>query len=1057
MAACLVLLASHPAAGLDRASLQLKWKHQFQFAGYYAALEQGFYRDAGLNVTIREGGPGIDVAETIASGKSDFGVCSASVLREWTMGRRLVVLAAIFQRSPAVVLVARRADISSVSDLRGHTLMDTPGSDEIDAMLKREGIDYQSMPRVPHEGNPRDLLAGRADAMIAYSTNEPFVLEQLGAAYRTFAPAASGIDFYGDSLCSSEAEVKAHPDRVASFRAASLKGWAYALANREATVELILQKYSAKKSREALLFEAEQTATLVGRDPDRIGEQDPARWQRIAAVYRQLGFLADDTLPPSLIWDETDHGLRRWLMPLVLVAAALAMGASAAYRYRRTLRRKMVRLSASNLFVGMGRPRLSLIMSLLFIGLSIPVLIFILIYNYNKNSAGIVSILNEAVAQTSRAGVERTQDLIDNTESSLRFLAEVAAADPSYFRTEQSRDLLYRTLTSAAHIDGVHVSFEDGYDRVVTRIDEDRRRADARIPATANWHSSSIDAITYALPRVRHRTFFDLWPHEVGKYDAATDTDIRTLPGYQSAKTTHTLVVTEPSINPDTGSPIISVRIPIFRGVEFLGCASANITVDVLSRFLDKQRASAGSTTFIADRNNGKIIAFPDKQKGVRIENGALKIATLADIDDPVVREAHQRRVGTGADRVVFQSPGNGEDFVATFANFPGGFGQPWQVITLTPIDDFVGTLKRTNRLMMAVIIALTMVELFFIYIASSRLSRPVENVSRQLQAIESLNFDRPARPPSNIEEIAKLESAASLLRTSLQSFSSYVPLDVVRQLIKSGIPLTLGVEPRFLSIFFSDLENFSSHSETLAPEDLLVQISTYLREVSAAISEEGGTVDKFIGDGVMAFWNAPVQRPDHVLRACAGALRAARRMERVNDAWQAEGRPRIRTRIGLNCASVLVGNVGSSTRLSYTALGDGVNVASRVEGVNKLFGTTICISDSIYDQVRADILARPLKRVQVKGRKTEFMVYELLALRATDDPELGIRDRDEQLSAMTYHASEQIEVGDLAAAERAYRAILDDFPGDPVAVFMLKECEECRAADLPIPPRKRA
>ncbi len=242
------------------------------------------------------------------------------------------------------------------------------------------------------------------------------------------------------------------------------------------------------------------------------------------------------------------------------------------------------------------------------------------------------------------------------------------------------------------------------------------------------------------------------------KYNAATDIDMRTLPGYQSAKTTHTLVVTEPSINPDSGSPIISVRIPIFSGVEFLGCASANITMDILSRFLDKQRASAGSTTFVADRNNGKIIAFPDKQKGVRIEDGALKIATLSDIDDPVVREAHQQHVGTDADKFVFQSPANGEDFVATFANFPSGFGQPWQVITLTPIDDFVGTLKRTNRLMIVVIIVLAMVELLFIYFASSRLSRPVENVSRQLQAIESLDFDAPAYPPSNIEEIAKLE-----------------------------------------------------------------------------------------------------------------------------------------------------------------------------------------------------------------------------------------------------------------------------------------------------------
>src|SRR6266850_2545404 len=308
LAACLILLASHPAAALDPVSFQLKWKHQFQFAGYYQALEQGFYRDGGLDVTIREGGPGIDVAETVASGKADFGACSASVLREWTMGRRLVVLAAIFQRSPAVILVARRADISSVSDLRGRTLMDTPGSDEIAAMLKREGVDYQSMLRVPHEGNPRDLLAGRADAMVAYSTSEPFVLEQLGAAYRTFAPAASGIDFYGDNLCTSEAEVKAHPDRAAALRAASVKGWAYALAHKEATIDLILRSYSNKKSREALLFEAEHTEALVGREPGRIGEQDPARWRSIAATFRELGQPTDDTLPAALIWDGNDGG-----------------------------------------------------------------------------------------------------------------------------------------------------------------------------------------------------------------------------------------------------------------------------------------------------------------------------------------------------------------------------------------------------------------------------------------------------------------------------------------------------------------------------------------------------------------------------------------------------------------------------------------------------------------------------------------------------------------------------------------------------------------------------
>jgi ABC-type nitrate/sulfonate/bicarbonate transport system substrate-binding protein len=136
MAAGLVLLAPHPAAALDQVSIQLKWKHQFQFAGYCAALEQGFYRDAGLDVTIREGGPDINVAEAVASGKAEFGVCSSSVLREWVKGRHLVVLAVMFQQTPAIILVPRRADIRSVSDLRGRTFPNLNSATRINHDLK---------------------------------------------------------------------------------------------------------------------------------------------------------------------------------------------------------------------------------------------------------------------------------------------------------------------------------------------------------------------------------------------------------------------------------------------------------------------------------------------------------------------------------------------------------------------------------------------------------------------------------------------------------------------------------------------------------------------------------------------------------------------------------------------------------------------------------------------------------------------------------------------------------------------------------------------------------
>ena len=378
---------------------------------------------------------------------------------------------------------------------------------------------------------------------------------------------------------------------------------------------------------------------------------------------------------------------------------------------------------------------------------------------------------------------------------------------------------------------------------------------------------------------------------------------------------------------------------------------------------------------------------------------------------------------------------------IALFDNFPDGFGQPWQVVTITPIDDFVGSLRETNRLMMIVILALALIEMVLIYIAANRLARPVEIVSEQLRSIENLDFSGSTASRSGIREIAELESAAGLLRNSLRSFASFVPLDVVRRLVRSGVPLAPGVEPRTLTIFFSDLENFSTQAERLSPDRLLEQISGYMDTVCQAIADEQGTVDKFIGDGIMAFWGAPEPREDHAIRGCAAALRASRRMTKLNEAWALAGKPRMRLRIGLNSAQVLVGNVGSSERLSYTALGDGVNVAARLERLNKEIGTSICISDNLYEAVRDRVIARPVKRVQVKGRQAEFMVYELLGFSDSDDPELRAASEALELSRLTTAAMELFESGDRAAAGTAYTAILQRFPHDPVAQLLKEAC----------------
>jgi class 3 adenylate cyclase/ABC-type nitrate/sulfonate/bicarbonate transport system substrate-binding protein len=1038
----IALLITTPSWALDQVSLQLKWKHQFQFAGYYAALEKGFYHDAGLDVEIREGGPTVDAAKALAAGEVDFGVCTSSVLLDRAAGRNLVVLGVIFQHSAAIILVPRRAGIATVSELKGRRLMDTPGSDDIAAMLKREGVDFATLPRVPHNGDPRDLLSGKADAMVAYSTNEPFVLDQLGAPYQTFSPRAYGIDFYGDSLCTSAQQVKTHPERVRAFLAASLNGWQYALSHKEEIVDLILRRYSRQKSRDALLFEAIHTEALVQPDLIELGSQNAQHWKNIADIYRDLGMLSAGSEPEWLIFRIDDSGVPGWLKYTLLGLGALVIIAALIWLW--------VTVLGARVKAALGTPKLSIVMSVLFVCLSIPILIFILLYNYHTNSVAIVSTLQTEVAKTNLASVESTGNLIQPVASTLRLLASAAGTDPAFFRTEQSRDFLYQALTSAPQIDAAYVSFEDGYHRVVTRIDDDRRRSDPQITPTANWHSSYIDDFSTGKDRARHRTFFDSWPHVVGQYASPTTMDIRTLQGYQEAKESRSLVVTEPSINPDTGYPVIFVRFPIVRNGEFIGCASANITLDILSRFLLSHRTSAHSTTIIADPIDGTIIADSDRQKSVRTAEGRLQVAKLDNIADDDVREAHRLHSETNQNDFLFRSPLNGAELSASFTRIPESFGRPWEVINLTPTDDFIGALKASNRQMLFIIIALTALELFLIYFMSARLARPIATVSQELKSVESMSFVSPPVRKSNIGEIAQLQSAAALLRNSLQSFSSFVPLDVVRELVKTGTPLTLGVESRFLTVFFSDLENFSTHAEQLAPDELLNQMSTYFEQVSRAISDEHGTVDKFIGDGVMAFWGAPAHRPDHVLRACAGALRAARRMERVNEEWRAEGRPSIRIRIGLNCADVLVGNVGSSERLSYTVMGDGVNVAARLEGINKTFGTTICISDSVFDAVRSEVVVRPLRKVQVKGRKHEFMIYELLGLLNSNDPELELRADDKRLSEMTWGASSCFECGDFVEATRRYREILESFPSDPVAQAMLRDLSPSLQPEMP-------
>ena len=630
--------------------------------------------------------------------------------------------------------------------------------------------------------------------------------------------------------------------------------------------------------------------------------------------------------------------------------------------------------------------------ALSFTVLIVPILALILAYSYRENSQHLIARLDTDITRALDDRAVIARNLFEPVTSTLRIVAEAAAASPGYFRTEQSRDLLYRALVSADHIDAVYASFEDGYHRVVTRLDAARQRSDPRIPAGANWHSSFVDAYSDRVPaattRTRHRTFFDVWPNAIQEYDSPNAVDFRTLPQYVGAKRTRSLEIADPIVNPDTGSAIMPIGVPIIVGGDVVGVVTANVTFDALSRYLGTHRISPRSETLIIDQA-GRILAHPDPAAGVRTTDGKVTIATIDELADPVAVGAVRAHAAAKAERVEFTLPSDGLDYVALFGTIPVGIGKQWTVLVVAPVDDFIGGLKTTNRRLVLLILSMIVIEVLLTFMLARRITRPVQRVTEEIEQVEALNFDRVNSPASWVREIHNLQQAADLMRSSLRSFLAFVPIGIVRQLVESGKPLTLSGEARFLTIFFSDLENFTSVSEALTPDQLMQQVSLYFEAVAGAIAQEAGTIDKFIGDSVMAFWGAPAPVEDQVFRACVGALRAAARVRRLNEEWARDGRPQMRVRIGLHCADVVVGNVGSADRLNYTVMGDGVNVASRLEGLNKSFNTTICISDSVHDAVADRIVARPLELVSVKGRQAKIMAYELVGIREPDDPEL--------------------------------------------------------------------
>jgi adenylate cyclase len=462
-----------------------------------------------------------------------------------------------------------------------------------------------------------------------------------------------------------------------------------------------------------------------------------------------------------------------------------------------------------------------------------------------------------------------------------------------------------------------------------------------------------------------------------------------------------------------------------------------------LCDYLRGVRVSDNGLAFIVERQRDgrrRLIAHP--RADVVIPPGQNRLVPLEELSDSRVR-AFLHHVPDQADdsRELLRFQDDGVRYFGVYhpLHVSEGTAPDWFIGMILPEEDVVARAERNSRHSIIIGGLVVLLAVALSLLVARQVSRPVEQMARDVAAVGRLNFDAHPYPSSIILEVDQLQQALENMKTSLRSFRKYVPGDLVAMLMASGQEAALGGERRPLTIYFSDIAGFTTISESMDPEKLVDHLGEYLQVLSDQILTTGGTVDKYIGDAIMAFWGAPVELPTHALAACVAAVRNQEILPELRERWTKEGKPPFHARIGINTGEVVVGNIGSAKRLNYTAIGDAVNLASRLEGLNKYYGTQTLISEATYEEAKAGIVARPLDWVSVKGKNTAVLVYELLGLKGETPP--GQEEMAEKF-ARALHAYRRQE---WTEALRGFEALLGLWPEDAPAREMKRRCEAYR------------
>lgn len=467
--------------------------------------------------------------------------------------------------------------------------------------------------------------------------------------------------------------------------------------------------------------------------------------------------------------------------------------------------------------------------------------------------------------------------------------------------------------------------------------------------------------------------------------------------------------VTWTTIYPDKdGSPVITCAQPYFADGVFAGVAAVDIHLeDLLDRLFDLRDLPATDAALLNWQGGVRIgaTAQPGGKYGWRswsAEEAPSARTYLGGALEPAFRAALKEPTGT----VV--KGGDLLSFARVHIKTREG-GKDWYYVVRTPVDRVIGPARSARgeleRLQAslagaiddqgrALTLALALVALLGLAAALAAaafgargVARPLVVLAEAVRRIGKGDFETRVAP-GGADEVGEVSRAVNEMTAGLKegvfvknTFKRYLSASVVDQIIKDPSSLKLGGEEREMTVFFSDMSGFTAMSETLSPRELVGLINEYLSAMTDSIFLQEGTLDKYEGDAVMAFWGAPLTQADHARRACWAALDNRSRLKEMCKDWETRGLPSFDIRIGINTGAMIVGNVGSSARMEYTVLGDAVNTGSRLEQLNKHYGTHILISEATRNAAGGAVETREVDLIELRGKKKRIRVYELLGL----------------------------------------------------------------------------